>query len=292
MKKKVSSNEAAQARPNPKNYTRGPSHTLGLIVTNIANPFCSQIARAVEDESTRNKFTVVFGSSDENPDRFRDLIDAFIKQQVAGFILVPTENSETHIEYLHAQNIPFVLLDRYFPTLDTNYVVTNNYEASYEAVQHLIKNNRRKIGMLAYKTSLIHIQERIRGYTAALNDHNLSPKKSNLLREVTFDNTTKEVPQKLAELITDHHIDAIFFATHTLAAEGLKFLLKEKYTIPNDIAIASFDTNEAFGFLNFKFPHIRQPLEKIGKEAVQLLVAQIEGDDSKSRVIINGELIG
>src|SRR5690606_5499858 len=118
-----------------KSLKSGKSFTIGLIVADISNPFFANIARTIEDEAKKDNYTVIFGSSDENAEKSKDLIDVLVKRQVDGFIIAPTENSETQIEYLIKANIPFVLIDRYFPGIESNYVVTDNHQAAYDATK-------------------------------------------------------------------------------------------------------------------------------------------------------------
>lgn len=275
-----------------KSLKSGKSRTIGLIVADISNPFFANIARTIEDEAKKNNYIVIFGSSDENTDKSWDLINVLLKRQVDGFIIAPTENSEKQIQYLNDQNIPFVLIDRYFPGIPSNYVVTDNYQASYNAVLHLIKNKRKKIGMVAYKSNLVHMKERKRGYLEALKDNKLLTKPS-LLKEVSFNNIKNDVYRNLNELLSGKtHADAIFFATNTLAMEGLKFLIKKNYKIPDGVAVVCFDESDAFDFLNFPLTFVSQPSEKVAKEAVQLLVNQINDNNShKSQVSISSTLV-
>ena len=76
----------------------------------------------------------------------------------------PAEGSEKQIQALKDQAIPFVLIDRNFPEISSNYVVLNNYKAAYDGVSRLIKTGHKKIGMIAYSNSLEHMCERINGY--------------------------------------------------------------------------------------------------------------------------------
>ena len=94
--------------------------TIGLIVADISNPFFSSLARIIEDEADKKNYTVIFGSSDENAQKSWKLINALVDRQVDGFIIAPAENTESNLTYLKDHDIPFVLIDRYFPGLETN----------------------------------------------------------------------------------------------------------------------------------------------------------------------------
>lgn len=256
-----------------KSLKSGKSFTIGLIVADISNPYFANIARTIEDEAKKHNYTVIFGSSDENAEKSLDLINVLIKRQVDGFIIAPTEQSETQINYLIKSNIPFVLIDRYFPKIKTNYIATDNFSAAYEATTHLVNNGYERIGMIAYKSGLVHMQERVKGYKTALKDAKAGVP---LLKEVDYNNVNLDVEKKIEELIhTRQKIDALFFATNTLSIHGLKYLNKKQWKVPNDIAVVCFDEGDAFDFFYCPLTYVEQPLIRVGKEAVGLLIEHI-----------------
>lgn len=275
-----------------KSLKSGKSQTWGLIVADISNPYFANIARTIEDEAKKHNYTVIFGSSDENAEKSWDLINILINRQVDGFIIAPSENSEQQIEYLNKQHIPFVLIDRYFPDIPSNYVITNNYQASYDAVCHLINTGHKKIGMLAYKSNLVHIKERKRGYFEALKNNGLTSDIS-LLKEVNYTNIKADVDKMMDELSSNsNQIDALLFATNTLSINGLKFLNKHDIIVPDDLAVVCFDEGDAFDFFYSPLTFIYQPIMELGKEAVRLLMEQmIDKNASRRHVSINSELI-
>ncbi len=136
--------------------------TIGLVVADIANPFFGHLARIIENEANNFGYTVIFGSSDEDDFKSESVINTLLNRQVDGFIIVPTEGSREQIRSLVKKKVPLVLIDRYFSELNTNHVVLDNFQATYEATSHLIKEGYIDIAMVAYKNSLIHMKERIR----------------------------------------------------------------------------------------------------------------------------------
>jgi len=147
--------------------------TIGLIVSDISNPFSANLARIIEDEAEKYQYTTIFGSSDEDVGKFEKLVHTMVNRKVDGLIISPPSESEIIINNLLQQHIPFVLLDRYFPAIKTNYVALDNYDASFNAVNHLIDAGRKRIGMITYDSDLFHLQERKRGYIAALEKSNI-----------------------------------------------------------------------------------------------------------------------
>ena len=135
------------------------TYTIGLVVSDIANPFSSGLARIIEDEAEQHQYTVIFSSSDENARKSGKLIETLLDRQVDGLILAPPAFSEHQVIQLQQQQVPFVLVDRYFPDLKTNYVALDNYGAAFKGVEHLITAGCRRIGMLTYGNELHHLQE-------------------------------------------------------------------------------------------------------------------------------------
>ena len=275
-----------------KSLRSGKTHTLGLIIADISNPFFANIARVVEDEAKRNGYTVVIGSCDENADKSWDLLNVLISRQVDGFIIVSSEGSESQILYLKEKNIPFVLLDRHFPEIQTDFVATNNFKASYDAGIHLISMGYKKIGLIAYKSEMYHMVERIRGYRHALADRGIEFK-DNWLKELRFENLEQDVKVAIDELTTnDDRIDAIIFATYGLAINGLKYINELKLKVPSDLGVVSFGQAEAFDLYYCPITYMKQPLELLGKTAVEYLLEKLKNpDEGMKQILMEAKLI-
>lgn len=290
--KKVAKELNYQPNQIAKSLKSGKTNTLGLIVADISNPFFAQIARIIEDQAAKFNYTVVFGSSDEKADKSWNLIQFLLNRQVDGFIIVPTEESGEQIKYLKERQIPFVLIDRWFTDLATNYVAIDNYKASYESVTRLIETGNKKIGMIAYDSSLVHMQDRIRGYKQALVDNGLEFRES-WLKKIKFDSIEEETSREIEDILSPvDPLDAVFFATNTLAIQGLRHLQRLQRTIPDDLAVVSFDEGEAFDFFYCPITYVRQPLAELSQKAVEILVDQIADPTAPAKsVVLDTELI-
>lgn len=268
-----------------KSLKSGKSFTVGLIVADISNPFFANIARTIEDEAKKHHYTVIFGSSDENAEKSLDLINVLLKRQVDGFIIAPAEHTEAQVEYLKQSKIPFVLIDRYFPSLVTNSVTTDNYASAYEATRHLLDNGYERIAMLAYNSGLIHMRERIRGYKAAIKGFKQS-KLHPIVGEVGYNHLAEEVPEKMSAFFNQEHpVDAIFFATNTLSIHGLKYLNRVNKQVPADTAVVCFDEGDAFDFFYCPLTYVEQPLTQVAKEAVRILIDQVNSGTNEFKTL-------
>lgn len=275
-----------------KSLRSGKTHTIGLIIADISNPFFANIARVVEDEAKRNGYTVIIGSSDENADNSRDLLTVLINRQVDGFIIVSADDSAEQIRELNEKRIPFVLLDRYFPDIATDYVSTDHHKAAYDAGNHLITNGYQRIGMIAYKSTMFHMQERIRGYQDALKDNKIAFQKSSL-KKVRFTNMEVEVKAAIDELTQmGRPVDALIFATYGLAINGLKYINELRLRVPDDLAIVSFGQAEAFDLYYCPITYLKQPIGLLGQTAVGLLIDKLKNrSKGPAQILMNAELV-
>lgn len=269
----------------------GRTNTIGLIVADISNPFFSNIARIIEDEAKKQQYVVIFGSSDESADKQQDLINVFLNRQVDGFIIAPAMGTERQIMSLQKKSVPVVLIDRYFNDLDVDSIHIDNFEAAITAVQHLVDNGCRRIAMVAYNSTLQHMQERMSGYKAALKKNNIRFK-SEWLVQVSYNRLAEDMEAGLGQLIDPLKIDAVLFATNSLAVAGLKKINEADIIIPDQLAIVSFDESEVFDFFYSPVTYVSQSVLEIGKEAVAMTTKRIAQNDSKAiHRIVNTTLL-
>jgi LacI family transcriptional regulator len=280
-------------RPNQiaKSLKTSKTYTIGLIVADISNPFSSTLARIVEDEVNKFNYTVIFGSSDENAQKAERVVDTLLNRQVDGLIISPPAQSEKLIRDLQKQDIPFVLLDRYFPDIKTNYVVLNNYEAAFMATKHLLEADCKRIGIVSYNTELFHLQERKRGYSSALKEAKLSSKKS-WIKEVDISNDKKEIEKAVKELLNlPEPVDALLFASNIIAAYGLRYINTLPLRVPDDLSIVSFDETEALDLFYAPLTYIKQPLQEMGQMATKILLECIGSNNKVTQVDMDAQLI-
>ena len=264
-------------RPNliARSLQSGKTNTLGLIVADISNPFFSQIARIIEDEAKRSGYTVVFGSNDENAEKSQTILDALVNRQVDALIIAPAEFTEPQLKALQEKHVPFVLIDRYFKDIQANCVRIDNYRAAYDAVEHLIKAGGRRIAMMAYDTGMQHIADRIEGYKDALRDNGIDFRESWLVR-ASYHRLEEEAAAGMQKLLLPQPaVDAFFFATNSLAIQGIRQIMRLHIKVPDELAVISFDEADAFDFFYAPITFVRQSLEDIGRHAVQLALDSI-----------------
>ena len=270
-----------------RNLRGGKTQLVGLIVTDISNPFYSALARIIENRANELGYTVVFSSSDENLENTKKLIEVLLNKGVDGLIIVPCDGSEQVIKELHESNTPLVIIDRNFPNLDVSFSCLNNYKATELATKHLIEQGFKNIALIGYKTEMNHILERIRGYEETMMNAGLE--KYINIKKVNILNTKPEIYKALDILLNKRKVEAVIFLTNMLAITGLYCLMDMKIKIPEDIAVVGFNRNDVFNLFSPPITYIRQPLEQIGTQAVNILINKINNSELEIKSMVFSE---
>jgi LacI family transcriptional regulator len=275
--------EELQYRPNQiaKSLKISRTLTIGLIIADISNLFYSSIARVIEDAAKKHNYNVIFGSADENLEKFEELVQVFVNRQVDGIILAAPEGAESTLAYLQEQNIPFVLIDRDFPQLnDLNSIIIDNCKASYSVVEHLCRQGFKYPAMVTLASNLHHLKERSKGFSVACKEL-LDINKARIV----------EMEQVVLQLVEDEHIDSVYFSTNKIALEALVVLAKNRIKVPSSIGVICFDEAYAYNIFSTTISYVKQPLGEIGHKAVEMLISRIKGNPKAERIILDTVIV-
>jgi LacI family transcriptional regulator len=273
----------------------GKTNTIGLIIADLANPFFGKLGREIENEAAVAGYRVMFCSTDEKVEKFEHQLNMLVQELVDGLIISPPAGSEEQINVLEKSGKPYVLIDRYFPNINSNSVIIDNFQAAYNATTHLIEKGYRKIACIVLDIALLNIKERLNGYKKALEDAGINAD-DNLIKILPFTHERNNIEEAIRELTTDghHSADALFFTTSKAGILGLESIHSLGLSIPGDVAVVSFDDLDAYRLSNPPVTAVSQPLKGIGVEAVRLLLEQINSKKRKTprkRVVLEAKLI-
>ena len=268
----------------------GRSRLLGLVVADISNPFFATLAREIERAASERGYTVIYGSSDEKPEHLSKLMNTLANQGVDGIIVVPCENSEELIADLYLQKYAMVLVDRYFPKINTLSVSLDNAEACKNVTRHLLSQGYKKIGFVSYESELLHMTERVRGYCEAMQEAGL--KNSINVLKLPQD----KYQETMLQVFEQHQIknlEALIFSNNSLTIQGLYVLKQLKVRIPEDLAVFGFDGGDVFDLYCPAISYVRQPVEEMGRKAVTVLIDQLESEKPGEikRYVLKSDLV-
>ncbi len=218
-----------------KSLKMNKTKLIGLIVADISNDFYSNIARNIEDEAMKLGYTLLIGSCDENPEKFKKLTELFSEQQVDGMIIAPV------------------------------------VEISEQICDHLVKKDFDEIIYVGYNTELPHLLDRQDGFDRRISKSDISAKR--IL--IGIHNITEEVHQKMQENLDLSKKTAIYFSSNKLGIAGLRYLIDHSISVPEQVSLVAFDETEAYYLFPTEVSFVQQPLYDMAKESVKLLDNQI-----------------
>ena len=265
------------------------STIIGLIVSDIENPFFQQVGRAVEDAAHEQGYSVMLCNNDEDPEKELRYLHLIRDENLAGIILSPTRQTADDFSATYALNIPMVVIDRRVSNTEVDNVLIDNVQAAHAITTHLIEHGYRRIAAIFGLGSTTG-RERREGFVQALKANDLQPstdlvKYANPREDDGFNTTLKmlQLPEPPEAILTSNSL---------LAAGALCALRESKKTIPEEVAFASFDETTWAKLIIPSLTVIKQPTHEIGRTATELLLKRIqEPTRSHREVILKAKLI-
>ena len=280
--------EQLNYRPNlvARSLRAQKSTRIGLVVSDIRNPFFTAISRAVEDSAYAQGYSVLMCNTDENPEKEELYLNVMHDENVAGIIFSPTQQFSARLSSFKSK-IPFVIIDRAVSAQHTDMVLLDNVAAAYELTNHLIENGYRKLAGLFGNASTTG-KERNKGFRKALSDHQLEPVAEYFISpriQPGYEST-------LALLDQAQRPDALFTSNSLLTAGAFQAVRDRKLRVPHDLALVGFDETTWGALVDPPITLIAQPTEEIGRTATELLFQRIaEPTRSPKTVILKGTLM-
>ncbi|MCW3091686.1 MAG: LacI family transcriptional regulator [Ferruginibacter sp.] len=267
---------------NPNSAARllrtGKSKTIGLIVEDIGNYFFANIAKTVGKAAHKNGYSVILSSTENNDATARELINKMKNSSVDGFIITATHGLFKEIAKLKKENVPFVLLDRIMPGIETNHVILDNYSGGVQLTTHLVNNGYSKIGLVSVVSQMSNVIGRENGFLEAMRAAKLKVPAKTILKFPFGESRLDTIAAIKRYLANNPNLEAVFFTTNDLGVLGIEAIQESNLKIPMDIAVVSFDDNDLFRLLNPSITVAAQPIREIGTRAIELLIKLINGE--------------
>jgi LacI family transcriptional regulator len=267
------------------------SNSLGLVISDIGNPFFTAVVRGVEDVARQRGFALILCNSDEDPVKEAEYLRILASRRVDGLILAPAGERHDYLARLARSHFPLVFLDREVPDLDVPAVVLDGENAAHTAVRHLIEHGHRRIGMVAGRPRISTTVARIAGYRRALAEAGIA-EDDRLI--VSGGSRTEEAHAAAATLLEQDPRPTAFFVANNLMTIGTVEAIQERgLSIPDDVALVGFDDFSWADVFRPRLTTVAQPTYELGRRAAELLVRRIEGDveGTARRVVLKGRLI-
>jgi LacI family transcriptional regulator len=267
-------------RPNTvaRALIRRRTQTVGMVIPDVTNPFFSDLIWEVERALTEAEYAVVFGNSANDPARERQYLEAFLSRRVDALVVVVTAGADLDFVRGLAAEVPTVFVDRLVPP-DVESVVGDNDAGMALVVDHLVGLGHRRVALVNGDAELETARAREAGAVAALARHGLEP----VARSAGA--FTLESGDEQGRALFERALSptAVVAANDLLAMGVLAAASRAGLAVPGDVSVTGYDDIAYAAFTSPPLTTVRQPARAMGEEAVRLLLARLEGDESPPR---------
>jgi LacI family transcriptional regulator len=247
--------------------------TIGLIIPSIADPFLSSCAEAAQAVARANDSLLIVTASHNDPHIEIENLNILISHRTDGLIIAPSNSrSQALREILDRLSIPVVAIDRPVANSSIASVLTDNFKGARFATQHLIEHGYKRIVCLTGESTLFTIQERIRGYRAAVESAGLSYALNTSIKD--YKSAEYAIESMLAGA---NPPDALFTLKNSSTIHAFEALQKHNISVPKTVALLGFDDFELASMVRPSISVVQQPVEEIGRVAAELLFEQLLG---------------
>ncbi len=268
------------------------THTIGLVVPDITDPFFLQFIKGAEDVGVKSNYNMLLVSSNwhvKDEWRYLKLLE---EDRTDGILLISGRNiADSYIEFLESEKTPIVIIDR---ILDKNIIPTvnvDNVNGAYILTKHLLENGHRKIALVMGPNNMQAALNRYKGYKNALDKFNIEIT-DELIYQGDF---SEESGYQATQKIVDDGIDvtAIFYSNDGMAIGGLKLFKEKGIKVPDDISIVGCDNIRELSLIDPPLTTLSQPRYKMGYLGMELLINIIEhnNDVYPEKIVFNMEFI-
>jgi LacI family transcriptional regulator len=271
-------------RPNliARSLAKRQTHTIGMVVPDIGNPFFPMVVRGAEDAAQKHGYNLLLCNSDDILDKEERAVELLLSKRVDGILLTKAVGDFRPAvrQMIREVNIPFVLVMRTYPALTNDAVITDDYHGAYEAVCHLARAGRRRIGLVSGPLKISNAKERWLGFHDALKAEGLAYD-SRLVSEGDY---RIESGFRAGHALLSHRPDGIYVANHLMTIGLLRAAEEMGLSCPEDFGLVSFDDYPWLSIFRPRLTTVELPKHQLGREAAELLIQRITGDTSKAAI--------
>jgi DNA-binding LacI/PurR family transcriptional regulator len=282
-----------------KNAMLGSHKTIGLVLQDLNHPYFSMIVQSVEERAYEMGFNVLVSGSSGNIEKEENQIEKFSTTGVDGLVIASLSleyRATGYIQKLHEANFPYVMVS-YIHDPDFWYVGTDHELGGYMATEHLLKTGYRTIGYVHVGVKNLLSEVRKNGYSRALMELG-APFDPNFI--FTLD---PEHPGDSADRFqlgyrfgqkfksVTRKPEALFFYNDMSALGFIQGAADHGIRVPDDVAVVGFDDATVARFASVPLTTVHQPVDKIGRSAVEVIQKRMEGVGTSNRTIFKPTLV-
>lgn len=260
-----------------KSLVTKKTNLIGIIIPDVAQRFYSNLLSGIEEVTSKCDYNILICNINDNLEKELNYLNILKTMRVDGIIIMHEKFSPEIENILKGMNVPIVLSSVKTRNLNALSIIIDDFKASYEAVEYLIKLGHKRIAMIGGDLSDITTgKNRYAGYRQALMDHNVEYAEE-LFRIGNFKmldgyRAMNEILENSEETPT-----AVFVVSDEMAIGAINCIVDHGLKVPDDISVIGFDDIDLASAIKPKLTTIHQPIKEIGKVSAELLIEQLNG---------------
>ena len=260
-----------------------PSKMIGVIVPEFTHYYFSSILTGIEETAAARGYSIIAALSNEQYEKEVAACENFLRHKVCGVIVSQAKdtNDYTHFQKLLDAGISMVFYDRICTGVNASRVVVDDYWGAMNAVSYMIETGCKRIAFFGATMKLEISKNRFNGYKDALAKHGIEFDESIIAICDNREEAERMTPKMLQ---MDNPPDG-FFAVNDDTAIGIVHSAKRAgFRIPDDVAVCGFTNGQRAVACDPMLTTVEQRGRKVGEEAANILIDQVEGIIPKDKV--------
>ena len=275
-----------------RSLRRSRTGTIGVMISDIANPFFADLVLGVEDVVHRDpgRYNFILCNTEEDLDKERMYLDVLQQKRIDGLIIAPAGGNADAINDLMNERLPLVFVDRELVGVEADTIVVDNRAAARTVVRHLIGLGHRRIAILRARLTANSIDDRVNGYVDALDEAGIALEPSDQAESASNVDDACLVATSL--LKASKRPEAIFCTNNFMTLGAMRAIVELGLRCPADVAVAGIDDLPWMAGFWPRLTVVAQPGRAMGREAARLLLDRIakRRTDAPVRMVLSTEL--
>nr|WP_318382661.1 LacI family DNA-binding transcriptional regulator [uncultured Enterobacter sp.] len=258
------------------------SSMILVLVSNIANPFCADVVKGIEEEAEKNGYRILLCNSGSDVERSKSALKLLSGKIVDGIITMDAFSKLPELTTMIGE-APWVQCAEYADSGNVSCVGINDVDAAQNVIDRLADQGRQRIALINHDLSYKYARLRERGYKTGLHVRNLDWSAVEYAQDLSFGAGVRAMDTLLSAQVRP---DAVFAVSDTLAAGAMLAISKAGLHTPDDIAVVGFDGTALAEMVSPPLSTIEQPSQEIGRKAVGLLLNKIDNPSSPAERVM------
>ena len=265
------------------------TRTIGVVVTNIADPFVAEVVEGIESAANDRDYSVFLANSNADPAREVKAVRSFHERRVDGIIVTASRVGAVYLPMLSEMRAPIVLVNNQHPSEFVHSVTIANFEAARDITRHLIEEGHSRIAYIGDQLGGQSDTERFEGYRAALDEAGVPFEAELAVRGNGRAEGGVDAACALLEIAAPP--TAIFCYNDMTAIGALRAIHARHWRVPRDISLAGFDDLYLAQYTDPPLTTVRQPMREMGRIALDTLFALMRGATTPHSIKVPGQLV-